>query len=127
MANLVNSRKHAGMIVPGPIQHAMAVALADDEHVAVQREIYRKRREALRPALEGFGLRIDDSFAGLYLWCTEYRPSFETIESLAKLGIVAGPGAFYGVAGEKHVRIALTASDERVAAAVERLNSSTRR
>lgn len=36
MPTLVNSRKHAGMIVPGPIQHAMVVALDDDEHVAQQ-------------------------------------------------------------------------------------------
>ena len=127
MPTLINSRKHAGMIVPGPIQHAMVVALNDDEHVATQRELYRARRDALRPALENFGLRIEDSVAGLYLWCTQDRPSFETIGALAQLGIVAGPGAFYGTAGERHVRVALTASDERIAAAVERLNSSANR
>ncbi len=124
MPTLVNSRKHAGMIVPGPIQHAMVVALNDDEHVTTQYEIYRARREALRPALQNFGLTIEDSVAGLYLWCTENQPSFTTIQRLAGLGIVAGPGVFYGTAGEQHVRVALTASDERIAAAVERLNSS---
>lgn len=127
MPALVNSRKHAGMILPGPIQHAMAVALNDDAHVAVQRELYRARRAALRPALENFGLTIEDSVAGLYLWCTDSRPSFQTIEALAELGIVAGPGVFYGSAGERHVRVSLTASDERIAAAVERLNSSANR
>lgn len=127
MPDLVNSRKHAGMIVPGPIQHAMVVALNDDAHVDAQREIYRARREALRPALENFGLTIEDSVAGLYLWCTEGRPSFTTIQRLAELGIVAGPGVFYGTHGEQHVRVALTASDERIAAAVERLNSSVDR
>ncbi|WP_073705960.1 succinyldiaminopimelate transaminase [Glutamicibacter sp. PAEs-4] len=127
MPSLVNSRKHAGMIVPGPIQHAMVAALNDDEHVAAQRELYRARRDMLRPALENFGLAIEDSVAGLYLWCTAGRPSFETIGALAELGIVAGPGAFYGTAGERHVRVALTASDERIAAAVERLNSSANR
>ncbi|WP_461634414.1 succinyldiaminopimelate transaminase [Glutamicibacter soli] len=127
MPELVNSRKHTGMIVPGPIQHAMVVALGDEEHVRVQYDIYRARREALAPALRNFGLQIDDSVAGLYLWCTEQRPSFETIQRLAELGIVAGPGVFYGTAGEQHVRIALTASDERIAAAVERLNSSVNR
>ncbi|MCZ4142605.1 succinyldiaminopimelate transaminase, partial [Escherichia coli] len=99
----------------------------DDEHVAAQRELYRARRDMLRPALENFGLAIEDSVAGLYLWCTAGRPSFETIGALAELGIVAGPGAFYGTAGERHVRVALTASDERIAAAVERLNSSANR
>lgn len=127
MPTLVNSRKHAGMIVPGPIQHAMVVALNDDEHVASQRELYRARRESLRPALENFGLTIEDSVAGLYLWCTEKRSSWQTLERLASLGIVAGPGAFYGTAGQSHVRVALTGSDERIAAAVERLNSSANR
>src|SRR5690606_30965604 len=127
MPALVNSRKHAGMILPGPIQHAMAVALNDDAHVAVQRELYRARRAALRPALENFGLIIEDSVVGLYLWCTDSRPSVQTIEALAELGIVAGQGVFYGSAGECHVRVSLTASDERIAAAVERLNSSANR
>ncbi|PRA12823.1 succinyldiaminopimelate transaminase [Arthrobacter sp. MYb211] len=127
MPALVNSRKHAGMIVPGPIQHAMVIALGDDAHVAAQRELYRARREALRPALENFGLTIEDSVAGLYLWCTEGRSSWQTLQRLAELGIVAGPGAFYGTAGQSHVRVALTGSDERIATAVERLNSSAAR
>lgn len=127
MPQLINSRKHAGMIVPAPVQHAMAVALDDDAHVAAQKELYQARRDALRPALERFGLRIDDSVAGLYLWCTEARSCWDTLSQLADLGIVAGPGAFYGTAGEQHVRIALTASDERIAAAVARLESATRR
>ena len=69
-------------------------------------------------------MRIEDSVAGLYLWCTERRSSWDTLQRLAVLGIIAGPGAFYGSEGEAHVRIALTASDERVAQAVERLTSA---
>lgn len=124
MPNLVNNRKHAGMIVPAPIQHAMVAALGDDRHVQDQKAIYRARREVLRPALERFGLSIQDSVAGLYLWCTESRSSWDTLQRLAELGIIAGPGAFYGVEGEQHVRIALTAPDERISQAVERLNSA---
>ncbi|MCW4464318.1 succinyldiaminopimelate transaminase [Glutamicibacter sp. MNS18] len=124
MPALVNNRKHAGMIVPAPIQHAMAVALGDDEHVAEQKSRYRVRREALRPALEAFGFTIEDSLAGLYLWCTEGRSSWQSMQRLAELGIIGGPGAFYGTAGEQHVRIALTATDERINQAVQRLNSA---
>lgn len=124
MPALINNRKHAGMIVPAPVQHAMVIALNDEAHVREQKDIYRARRDALRPALEGFGLRIEDSVAGLYLWCTERRSSWDTLQRLAELGIIAGPGAFYGSEGEAHVRIALTASDERVAQAVERLTSA---
>lgn len=124
MPALINSRKHAGMIVPTPVQDAMRVALADEAHVAAQKSLYRARREALIPALEGFGLRIEDSVAGLYLWCTADEECWVTMGRLAELGIVAGPGAFYGEAGKDFVRIALTASDERIASAVQRLNAA---
>ena len=40
---------------------------------------------------------------------------------LADLGILAAPGDFYGAAGDDHVRIALTATDERIQAAAARL------
>lgn len=122
MANLVNSRKHAGMIVPYPVQEAMRVALGDDSHVSAQKELYRKRREALVPALAAFGLRIEHSEAGLYLWCTAGEDTWATIARLAELGIVVGPGVIYGEAGDGFVRVALTGSDERIGAAVERLN-----
>ncbi|PPG83743.1 MULTISPECIES: succinyldiaminopimelate transaminase [unclassified Rathayibacter] len=122
IARLVTVRKHAGMIVPGPLQEAMIVALADDEHVAAQKERYRSRRDRLRPAVESAGFRIDRSEAGLYLWATEGRPAWESIDRLARLGVLAGPGVFYGEGFPEHVRLSLTASDERIDAAVERLS-----
>ena len=124
IANLINSRKHAGMIVPAPVQAAMEAALGDDAHVAAQKDLYRARRELLVPALEGFGLRIHHSEAGLYLWATAGEDTWTTVERLAKLGIVSGPGSIYGTAGAGFVRIALTGSDERVAAAAQRLNAA---
>lgn len=124
MPHLINSRKHAGMIVPYPVQEAMRVALGNDQHVAEQKERYRHRRQRLVPALEAFGLRIDHSEAGLYLWATAGEDTWTTIGRLADLGIVAGPGTFYGEAGNGYVRIALTASDERVLAAANRLSAA---
>ncbi|MEH0108162.1 succinyldiaminopimelate transaminase [Tersicoccus sp. MR15.9] len=124
MPTLVNARKHAGMIVPAPVQAAMTAALDDDEHVATQKDSYRRRRGILAPALEAFGLRIDDSEAGLYLWCTAGEDAWTTIGRLADLGIVAGPGVFYGDAGARHVRVALTASTQQVQAAADRLTAA---
>ena len=118
MANMVNSRKHAGMIVPYPVQEAMRVALGDDAHVKEQKDRYRSRREQLVGALEAFGLTIHHSEAGLYLWCTAGEDTWTTIGRLAELGILAGPGTFYGEAGNGFVRVALTGSDERIGAAV---------
>lgn len=114
-------RKHAGMLPPTPVQAAMAAALGDSAHVAQQRERYFHRRNALRGAFEGAGFRIDHSEAGLYLWVSRDEPCWETVEWLADRGILVAPGVFYGPAGSRHVRVALTATDERVAAAASRL------
>lgn len=116
-------RKHAGLMLPAPLQAAMVVALGDDDHVAVQKERYRARRNVLLPALRDAGFRIDHSEAGLYLWATAGVDAWETIGSLADLGILAGPGPFYGDFYPQHVRFSLTATDERIRAAAERLRA----
>lgn len=118
---LLEVRKHAGMIVPWPVQVALSAALRDDAHVAEQKARYAARRDVLRAAVEGFGLRVDHSEAGLYLWATRGEDAWATVEALAARGILVAPGTFYGAAGREHVRIALTATDERIATAAERL------
>lgn len=123
VAELLEVRKHSGMMVPFPIQAAMTAALSDDAHEAAQRERYRARREILRSALLDAGFRIDHSEAGLYLWATRGEPCRTTLDRLADRGILAAPGEFYGPAGAGHVRIALTASDERIATAAQRLRA----
>ncbi|RBM18499.1 succinyldiaminopimelate transaminase [Prauserella sp. PE36] len=120
---LLEVRKHAGMIVPRPVQEAMTVALTDDKALLAQRERYAARRSVLRKALLDSGFRIDHSEAGLYLWATRDEESAETVGWLAERGILVAPGTFYGPRGGKHVRVALTATDERVNAAAERLRA----
>ncbi len=120
--DLLAVRKHAGMIVPRPVQEAMTAALADDDALTAQRGRYAARRAALRPALEGAGFRIDHSEAGLYLWATRGESAEATVAWLAERGILAAPGTFYGPRGGEHVRVALTATDERIDAAVRRLS-----
>jgi aspartate/methionine/tyrosine aminotransferase len=119
---LLEVRKHAGMIVPTPVQAAMVAALGDDEHVAVQRERYAGRRDAMWTALEADGWRVDHSAAGLYLWATRDEDCWESVRRLAARGILVAPGAFYGLAASRHVRVALTASGAAIAAAAERLS-----
>ena len=121
---LLEVRKHAGLIVPGPIQAAMVAALGDDLHEKMQRSVYAERRLTLLRALPEAGFTVDDSDAGLYLWCRrEAMSSRETLDWLAERGILAAPGDFYGPAGAHHVRISLTATDERIAEAAARLVS----
>ncbi|QEA29031.1 succinyldiaminopimelate transaminase [Microbacterium sp. CBA3102] len=121
VGDLLTARKHLGLMPPAPVQHAMAVALGDDAHVAAQKELYRARRDALRPALAAAGFRIDGSEAGLYLWATEGRDAWDSMARLAELGILAGPGPFYGADAAQHVRLALTAPTERILEAARRL------
>ncbi len=124
---LLEARKHAGMIVPAPVQAAMTVALGDDEHVADQRERYRRRRTALRAGFEAAGYVLDASQAGLYLWVRPDGPpqdAWSTVRDLAELGLLVAPGSFYGAAAAGHVRVALTATDERVAEAAARLSGA---
>jgi succinyldiaminopimelate transaminase len=126
VADLLAVRRQAGMIVPGPVQAAMTAALSDDAHAQAQRERYAARRSALRAAFAGAGWTLDHSEAGLYLWLTHPEHDCWSAAGLlaARCGILVAPGELYGAAGTRHIRVALTATDERVAAAAQRLRSA---
>jgi len=121
IARILEVRKHAGMMVSLPVQRAMVAALSDSKHVAEQRGRYNARRALLVPALVSAGFTIDHSDAGLYIWATRSESSWDSVAWLAALGILATPGIFYGQAGESHIRIALTATDQQIATAAERI------
>ena len=117
-------RKHAGMMVPLPIQRAMTAALGDEVHVSEQAVRYAKRRELLSSALVKAGFKIDFSNAGLYIWCTRSEDSWDSVSWLSDLGILATPGIFYGDAGRQHIRIAMTATDAQISDAAQRILKS---
>jgi succinyldiaminopimelate transaminase len=121
VGSLLQARKHLGLMVPAPVQAAAVAALGDSAHVAVQRERYRRRREALWTGLLDAGFTIEHSEAGLYLWATRGESCWDTVRWFAQRGILVAPGDFYGTAGSSHVRVALTATDERVDAGVRRV------
>ena len=122
VGRLLEIRKHAGMIVPAPVQAAMTAALGDDEHADAQLSRYAARRQIMRRALEQAGWVMSHSEAGLYLWMA--HPDYDcwtSVDVLARIGILVSPGEFYGAAGGRHIRVALTATDERVGTAAARL------
>ena len=121
IAEIREVRKHAGMMVPLPIQKAMTAALGDEVHVAEQAKRYAARREVLSAALVAAGFKIDFSNAGLYIWCSRGEDSWDSVSWLAEIGILATPGIFYGQAGAKHIRIAMTATDAQIADAASRI------
>lgn len=122
ISGLLEVRKHAGMIVPAPLQAAMTAALGDDDHAERQYARYARRRDRLRSAIVQAGWVVSHSEAGIYLWAA--HPDYdcwESVQVLAQAGILVAPGEFYGAAGARHVRLALTATDERIDAASARL------
>jgi succinyldiaminopimelate transaminase len=129
MKDLLLVSRQAGMIVPGPVQAAMIAALSDDAHAVEQKARYAARRGILAAGLTAAGFRIEHSEAGLYLWAT--RPGLDcwaACELLAtECGLLVGPGSFYGPEGNAYIRVALTATDERVATAGDRLRAFTTR
>jgi succinyldiaminopimelate transaminase len=121
IAQIREVRKHAGMMVPLPIQMAMVAALSDEVHVQEQRTRYNSRRSILAPALEAAGFRVDDSAAGLYIWCTRSEDAWISVDWLAEIGILATPGNFYGPLGSSHIRVAMTATDAQIKEAASRI------
>jgi succinyldiaminopimelate transaminase len=145
IADLVRIRRHAGMMIPAPVQQAMIALLATDEHIETQRARYARRRCVLRSALQQAGFAIEHSQGSLYLWATRHTDCWDAVGQLADLGILVAPGTFYAGrpdrsgaaagtsndsagrgAGElaRFVRVALTAPDERIDAAAARLTGA---
>lgn len=121
-------RKHAGFMVPGPVQAAAAVALGDQSHVELQRERYRARLERLAALLaEVYGVEAPMPGGGFYLWLrAPHGDAWDFAERLAHdAGMLVSPGEFYGSAGASHVRIAVVQPDERLDLVEKRLRSLT--
>ena len=121
IAKILEVRKHAGMMVPLPVQRAMVAALADSGHVATQRDLYIARKVKVRAAIARHGFKVEHSDAGLYLWATRDESDWQSVEWFANLGILVTPGHFYGEKGNRHVRIAMTATDAQIDELVKRL------
>ncbi|WP_054953186.1 succinyldiaminopimelate transaminase [Flaviflexus massiliensis] len=122
---MIEVRKHMGFLMPGPVQRAMTAILNDDEHVAQQREVYRRRRDELMAACASAGLRPDpETAAGLYLWLEDAKgeaDAWQIVDALARRGILVAPGTFYGEQSRMFVRMSLTGTDDVIAEAVKRL------
>jgi succinyldiaminopimelate transaminase len=119
-------RKHVGMMVPGPVQAAAAVALDDDAHVKVQRELYLERLEFFRAALSRWGgIDVTMPGGGFYLWVA--APDGDawafTNRLAAEGGALVSPGIFYGEAGAGHVRVAMVQPMDRLELVAKRLGA----
>jgi succinyldiaminopimelate transaminase len=116
-------RKHAGQMVPGPVQAAAVVAWADDAHVDAQREVYRRRLERLRQILAACGADAPLPAGGFYLWApAPGGDAWDLARVLAqRAGIVVTPGETFGPAGAGFVRVAAVQPDDRIELAASRV------
>ncbi len=119
-------RQHAGLMVPGPVQSAVALAYQDDEHVDQQRARYLNRLTLLSRALEGYGVSAPVPEGSFYLWChREGTDGWALASELAEVaGLVTSPGEFYGSDSANFVRVAVVQPDERLAVAANRLDEA---
>jgi succinyldiaminopimelate transaminase len=124
VAYLGQVRSHAGLMVPGPVQAAGAVAWGDDAHVDAQREVYAERRALARAHLADAGL-VDAGGPGtFYLWARSTDPDedgWSIAARLAATGTLVAAGDLYGGGGGPYVRIALVQPRDRLELAFERL------
>ena len=111
-------RKHAGFMVPGPVQAAAVAAWGDDAHVEEQRTRYLERLTALSAALGG-----PVPAGAFYLWVpAPDGDAWALARRLAEVGgALVSPGEFYGPDGAGHIRVAAVQPDDRIALVVERL------
>lgn len=117
-------RKHAGLMMPAPMQAAATAALGDDVHVAAQRARYVERRELMITGLAELGLVHDGGPAPFYLWLRsedQVDDGWELAARLAEAGTLVAPGGLYGPAGADHVRLALTQPTDRLELVLARL------
>lgn len=121
VAALLLARKHLGLITPTPSQAAAAAAWSDEAHATKQRSVYQNRRSVMQQAFSSAGFEIVDSAAGLYLWLTRGEDCWQSVNWLAERGILVAPGVFYGAAGSKFVRAAMTETDQKINQLSQRL------
>ena len=126
---LASVRQHSGLMVPGPIQAAAALAFEDDEHVMVQRARYEERLALVAAGLVAAGIPAEVPAGGFYLWVRvpdDLVDGWALAEMLAeRAGMLVSPGDLYGPAGASHVRIAVVQPSDRLALAMERLSASS--
>jgi aspartate/methionine/tyrosine aminotransferase len=118
IAALRRLRTTTGTASPDFVQAAAARAWSDDDHAAVRREIFTRKRAILRTAFAAIGIDVVESRAGLYMWVA-VEDDLVATDRLLEGGVVVSPGRFFGPGGEGYLRLALVPTVEECEAAVE--------
>ena len=119
-------RKHAGFMVPGPVQAAAVAAWGDDAHVDEQCERYLGRLDLLAQILTDRDVPATRPDGAFYLWvAAPDGDAWALARWLAEQGgALVSPGDFYGEHGAGFVRIAAVQPDERLELVARRLRGA---
>jgi LL-diaminopimelate aminotransferase len=107
------------------LQHAAIRALElVPSFTAGLRELYGRRRDVLCDGLEALGMEFARPSGALYVWMRVPGAGGSVAFAerlLEEAAVVVGPGAAYGPTSDGYVRLSLTAPEERLAEALERI------
>lgn len=109
------------------IQLAAAAALSNDEewHHEANIETYSRRRKYAEQIMDALGCKYDPNQVGMFLW-GRIPDSYSNCEELTErvlheARVFITPGFIFGSKGERYVRISLCAKEEKIQAALERI------
>lgn len=109
------------------IQLAAAAALSNDKewHHEVNIETYARRRKYAEQIMDALGCKYDPNQVGMFLW-GRIPDSYSNCEELTErvlheARVFITPGFIFGSKGERYVRISLCAKEEKIQAALERI------
>ena len=111
-------RTYVGCASPLPLQHAAAVAWADQDHVEVFREKYKRNFEVAKEVLG-----VDAPEATFYIWLKVNDEIAFTTKLYKEYNLKVIPGSFLGREGEGqgYVRLALVYEADKTREALERI------
>jgi LL-diaminopimelate aminotransferase len=107
------------------IQRAAVAALTGpQDHLDELRAVYQRRRDVVVGTLNSIGWSLKPPLGSVYVWA----PAPDKMSSvgfadllLDRAGVFVAPGNGYGDRGESYVRFSLTAPDDRLAEAMDRI------
>lgn len=118
------SNMDSGMFLPVQLAAAKALHLGKDWHDSLN-ETYSKRRALAMELLKSIGCRAADHQAGMFVWAaipSSYKDSYElSDEILYGSNVFITPGGIFGSAGEKHIRVSLCSTEEKLRQAIARI------
>ena len=126
IAGMKALRPSTGVTPQEFIQRASVAAWGDEAHVQEQRRRYADKRARFLDVFRSLGVEVAGSVAGMYLWVRVPggRPSLAWALELLERGLIVAPGSFFGLEGEGYVRMAMVATLDDCARAVEILASA---